>query len=268
MEDVWTAADSSPLTSPLIDELLVGHIYANVHTSTSPGGEIRGQLLYNEGFFGDAELLGGNEVPGVSTNGMGTGAFRVSENVLVYGVSFDNLDGAFTASHFHSAPPGSNGPVAFDITASYTGNSARGSWRDTSTPALDIADICEFLVGELYVNVHTSMFPGGEIRGNLFELVPAGIEPTGTRRTQIALRTHPNPSRGSALVTFDLPTAQHVQVTLHRADGARVSTIAEGQLPAGSQQFELSDRELASGVYFIRLKAETGQSSTKWIVVE
>ncbi|HTE19625.1 MAG TPA: CHRD domain-containing protein [Armatimonadota bacterium] len=47
---VWRSTDSEPLTPALVQELLAGRIYFNIHTSDGnlpdfPGGEIRGQLL-------------------------------------------------------------------------------------------------------------------------------------------------------------------------------------------------------------------------------
>ncbi len=42
---VWTSGDTEPLTSALVDELLAGNIYINVHTDAVPSGEIRGQVV-------------------------------------------------------------------------------------------------------------------------------------------------------------------------------------------------------------------------------
>jgi hypothetical protein len=42
---IWTATDPEPLTPELIDELLAGNIYVNVHTQANPPGEIRGQIV-------------------------------------------------------------------------------------------------------------------------------------------------------------------------------------------------------------------------------
>ena len=42
---VWTSTDAQPLTPELVQALLKGHIYINVHTVHFTNGEIRGQLF-------------------------------------------------------------------------------------------------------------------------------------------------------------------------------------------------------------------------------
>ncbi|NEO32790.1 MAG: CHRD domain-containing protein [Symploca sp. SIO3C6] len=41
---IWDVNDPRPLTPGLVDELLSGNLYLNVHTVGIPGGEIRGQI--------------------------------------------------------------------------------------------------------------------------------------------------------------------------------------------------------------------------------
>jgi hypothetical protein len=42
----WSKTDmSQPLTDALIDALLAGQVYLNIHTQANPGGELRGQVI-------------------------------------------------------------------------------------------------------------------------------------------------------------------------------------------------------------------------------
>ena len=41
---LWTASDAEPLTDDLIQDLLAGNLYLNLHTAAHPPGEIRGQV--------------------------------------------------------------------------------------------------------------------------------------------------------------------------------------------------------------------------------
>jgi hypothetical protein len=70
-----------------------------------------------------------------------------------------------TASHIHKAPVGVNGPVVFPL---YTGGGA----FDPNNPigggvTLGAEHLVDLLTEYYYVNVHTSDYPGGEIRGQI-----------------------------------------------------------------------------------------------------
>jgi len=46
LSGTWSKADmNQPLTDALIDALMAGQVYVNVHTQGNPGGEIRGQVI-------------------------------------------------------------------------------------------------------------------------------------------------------------------------------------------------------------------------------
>jgi hypothetical protein len=66
-----------------------------------------------------------------------------------------------TAAHFHQAPPGVPGPVVINIGV--------GQFQSGSiilSPELEVM----LLGGLLYVNIHSQLFPGGEIRGQVLEV--------------------------------------------------------------------------------------------------
>ncbi|MEX0736001.1 MAG: CHRD domain-containing protein, partial [Bacteroidota bacterium] len=169
----WSASDATqPLTNQLLRELVRGRLYMNAHTSANPGGEIRGQVRLNTGASFTAKLDGAQENPPVSTSARGTGSFvlNAAGTQLHYHVVFDGL--THTAAHFHNAAAGTNAGVVKDL--SFTNNTATGVWSssDASQPLTD-ALLSELLNGRLYVNVHTSANPGGEIRGQV--LMTSGV---------------------------------------------------------------------------------------------
>src|SRR5690606_33929565 len=100
--------------------------------------------------------------------GMGTAGTTLSEEGVIYNLSFANMSSPFTAAHFHSAPAGVNGGVVHDITGAVTAGTARGVW----TGLTDLLT-CDYFLGSLYVNVHTTLHPSGEIRSNLNDLTPS-----------------------------------------------------------------------------------------------
>lgn len=45
IKGVWNSKEDQPLTDEMIDALLSGEIYINIHTELNPAGEIRAQLV-------------------------------------------------------------------------------------------------------------------------------------------------------------------------------------------------------------------------------
>jgi Cu/Zn superoxide dismutase len=159
---------TQPLTLDDFNTLLSGGYYINLHTDDHPGGEIRGQVyrFAREGYV--FELNGGQEVPAVTTTGVGAGLVSIDRDQTNahYMLVVSGLTGNFTASHFHNAPPGVSGGVIYDIESSFnTFGGAYGYWEESSVPPFDAGPL--FRDGDVYVNVHTDLFPGGEIRGNI-----------------------------------------------------------------------------------------------------
>ena len=105
-------------------------------------------------------LAGSLEVPPVQTDGRGTGQFTLNGNTLQYRIQVDHLSSGITAAHFHLGEPGVAGPVLQSI--SFSENLADGSWTGLTDQQLQ-----DLRNGKIYVNVHTSTYPNGEIRGQV-----------------------------------------------------------------------------------------------------
>ncbi|HEX5625532.1 MAG TPA: CHRD domain-containing protein, partial [Saprospiraceae bacterium] len=138
-------------------------LYVNVHTTVHPSGEIRGQISWMAELIIPALLSGVEEVPPVSTDAVGLGAFRFSQNLtsLQYEIKAIGLSGPITGCHIHQAAAGADGPVIADLG---TGPFVTG----TITDPLEILTILLAIAnGEAYVNIHTDANPGGEIRAQL-----------------------------------------------------------------------------------------------------
>lgn len=108
----------------------------------------------------NVSLSGSQEVPPVSVPGSGSGSFNVGDDGAVSGsVTTTGVEG--TMAHIHLGAKGQNGPVVVPLTKS----------GDTYTaPAgakLNDAQLQAFRAGNLYVNVHTNKYKGGEVRGQL-----------------------------------------------------------------------------------------------------
>ena len=162
---IWRPSDDQALTPALIQELIAGNLYVNVHTPEYGGGEIRGQVLMDEGTHLTAALTFAQSSGAVPSEGTGTGALTVTDEGVVYQVTIDGLTGDISAAHFHEGADGVDGGVVRAIT--FEGNTASGIWTAADDQALTDELLIDLLTGNLYINVHTSENPSGEIRGQV-----------------------------------------------------------------------------------------------------
>jgi hypothetical protein len=105
-------------------------------------------------------LTGAEEVPPAKTDAKGSGSFRVAEDGTISGsVTTEGVKG--TMAHIHQGAKGQNGPVIIPLTKSgdtYTVPDGR---------KLTAAQLDALKAGNLYVNVHSDRYKGGEIRAQL-----------------------------------------------------------------------------------------------------
>jgi len=106
-------------------------------------------------------LSGSQEIPPVTTGATGNGTIKVGADRSVSGsVMTNGVNG--TAAHIHLAAMGQNGPVIVPLT-----KTADGVWSVPAGVTLTDAQYEAFKAGNLYVNVHSDLNKGGEIRGQL-----------------------------------------------------------------------------------------------------
>jgi hypothetical protein len=130
-----------------------------------------------------ANLAGDNEVPPINTNATATLKLTVG-STITFTVTYANLSTPLLFSHFHFAPTKVAGGVMIFLcggggqptcpqslsgtftgtitTANVTGVPAQGIAAGDLTSAFEA--VAE---GNSYINMHTTMFPGGELRGQI-----------------------------------------------------------------------------------------------------
>ncbi|MEQ8180044.1 MAG: CHRD domain-containing protein [Amphiplicatus sp.] len=144
-------------------------------------------------------LSGANESPPNASPGSGTVIVTLDEtaHTLTIEFQFQDLIGTTTAAHLHCCtPPGANAGVAtqvptfigfplgvtagsylqtFDLTDSASYNPSFVT-ANGSVAGAEAALIAALFAGEVYANLHTTQFGGGELRANLAEIpVPAAL---------------------------------------------------------------------------------------------
>ena len=270
---LWKTTDASnALTTALIDSMLIGSTYANFHTTTNPGGEIRGALKMTTGVGFTARIDGSQETPVPDTShAVGTGSFAISpgRDTINYSITYYGMSGNTTAGHFHIAPVGVGGGVVKTLTGA-TGPAATfiGNWASTDASQAFIQAYAESLfVGKMYVNFHSTLFPGGETRGQLQfgSDVVASVGPVNRALPgQFSLdQNYPNPFNPATVIGFQLSKSAQVSLTVYNILGERVATLIEGVKAPGAYQVRFDASRLSSGVYFYRLSADGALLETR-----
>ena len=218
-----------------VDAMKAGDVYVNVHTVEHPPGKIRGQVEGTETFV--SSLDGEQEDPPVITDASGNGQVVLSADrtTLRFALSvFDLAPDQITQAHIHVGEPGVNGPVVFFLSATSFTSPLIGTLTAANfipAPEVGVVTFEDFLAvlyaGDTYINVHTIMYPGGEVRGQLeapvtFDAFLDGEQedpPVMTDATgigQVVLSADRTTLR-FALSVFDLPIDQITQAHIHVA---------------------------------------------------
>ena len=120
---------------------------------------MRGNM--SAGMGAGLQLTGAQEVPPLSTSGVGTGTITVAADGSVSG-SVTTTGVAGTMAHIHVGALGVNGPVIIPLT-----KTAEGVWAVPPGAKLTAEQLKSHQAGGLYVNVHTDANKGGEVRAQL-----------------------------------------------------------------------------------------------------
>lgn len=118
-----------------------------------------------------ATLEGSQEVPSNDSPGTGTAVITFDDitNLLSWEITYSGLVGTPTFSHFHGpAPAGVNAGVQVNIVDNSGGNITSPMIGSATISDVQEADL---LSGLWYINIHSILYPGGEIRGQV-EVVP------------------------------------------------------------------------------------------------
>lgn len=109
-----------------------------------------------------ADLLASNEVPpnDSTATGAADASYDTDSKAFSATVTFSGLSGPAIGAHIHG--PGEMGANAGIVLRFESVESP----IELSTTLTDV-QAADLLAGKLYVNIHTELNPGGEIRGNL-----------------------------------------------------------------------------------------------------
>jgi CHRD domain len=131
-----------------------------------------------------ALLTGGNETPPILTGAYATAQVTVemSTQTVSWNIDVFNLPSGINNAHFHVGPVGIAGPTVVNI--SFPANASNEFNLSGSATAANLNvrgdqgirswdDFLQSLVGgQVYLNIHTNVNGGGEIRGQVLRETP------------------------------------------------------------------------------------------------
>lgn len=187
-------ASSNPVAFDSLRGLIENpeNYYVNIHTTQFPGGIIRAQLV-RETYHFKANMSTANEVPPVPADTSATGwiTAKISRDAngtlnggtVTFDVNFVN-NGPITFTGLHIHHPGTasvNAGVVINtgIGGTATVESTTGSGNITrvvDVPAANAAGLAALAAlisnpDNAYVNIHTTQFPGGVARSQMFPIL-------------------------------------------------------------------------------------------------
>lgn len=246
----------STLSNDLINDLLKGETYINVHNMDFPGGEIRAQIFRHarEGFGFD--LCGAQEVPSVLTGAYGSAviSYDRSRSNIHYMVAASGVTDNYDGAHLHAGAAGTNGDVLVNFSSTLMNNTTSG-YDTTITPA-----IATMIVnGETYINLHNMTNPGGEIRGQVLktgscEIVTSLVSASKPETVGI----YPNPT--STNITIQ-SSEKISSIRIFSGDGR----LLIQQNPSSHNMTTLDVSHLSPGIYLVETTSNQGNHLNKII---
>lgn len=251
-------ATGATITNSFLSDILKGNFYVNVHNSTNPNGEIRGQVyrLLREGY--SATIDGTQETPSVTSNAMGTAVVSIDRNQT--DLHFMIVADGITANgvHFHNGAQGQSGPVIYDITPLFLNNGAFSYWKSSDATPFTTANSLMFRNDSAYVNLHTTANPNGEIRGQVergFNCYASTSTAINENNFSASVSIYPNPASNNLHLKINSDHTKIANATIYNCLG---STIISVSLNTTGADNNINLSNLEKGMYFIQIKSVDG----------
>lgn len=195
-------------------------------------------------------LNGASENPPNLSTGTGniTGTYDDVTKVMSFNITFSGLTGNTTASHFH-APAGvtTNAGVMIGNVGFPTGVTS-GSYGNSYV--LTAQREAWLLTDSVYLNIHTNVFPGGEIRCQMILDNPLPVELSGFTSVINA---------NNVILNWSTSTeTNNSGFEIERSSGniswAKIGFVSGNGTVSSPVNYSFTDRSLSTGIYNYRLK--------------
>lgn len=86
--------------------------------------------------------------------------------------------------------------------------------------------------------------------------------------TKFALhQNYPNPFNPGTNINYELPITSFVELSIYTTMGKKVVTLVSEKQQAGYYKIEWNASELASGVYYYRMRSSSGFTKSKKLIL-
>lgn len=195
-------------------------------------------------------LTGSQENPpnGSPASGTIVGTFNDVSKDLTFVLNFSGLVAGTTAAHFHAAAgPTQNAPVRIGFVGFPSGVTS-GTYSNTYS--LTPQQEAWLLTDSMYVNVHTSQFPGGEIRAQIIPDAPLPVELASF--TSVINRN--NVTLQWRTVIENNNSGFEIERSVIKGEWAKVGSLTGYGNSSIPRDYSFTDKGLNMGIYNYRLK--------------
>ncbi len=161
------------LTAELATRMKERGLYYNVHSTSYPRGEIRGQILPQSNTVFQSIVEPAQAVPGgVVTDGNGVILIEAYGTRMVATGTFNELTSfnpaAAGGAHLHAGMPGMSGGIKYPLTTDAAAGANNAEFLPDDNTFVTTSATMDSLTGRsFYVNIHSQKAPSGEIRGQV-----------------------------------------------------------------------------------------------------
>ena len=164
--------------------------------------------------------------------------------------------------------PGTNIIVAMDDIGAYYTTDLGETWGQIATPPETESD---YIVSGVFLNsgfgyVFTD---GGLVLRFENQVTSIPGQYTGNTPHEYRLNQNfPNPFNPETVISWYLPVADQVELTVYNQLGQRIATLVSGKMSSGNHTYLFDGRNLASGVYYYQLVAGTFRQIQKMVLLK
>ena len=155
------------------------------------------------------------------------------------------------------------GYTASVITGSHNWSSSAENSNDENTLIIQNSQVANYFLQEFAARYYeaggTDSFNVATRAEDIVNLIPEKFN---------LYQNYPNPFNPVTRIRFDVPFTQRIELSVYDILGSKVKDLYNDLTPAGQYTVEFNAENLASGVYFYRIKSESFNSTRKLLLLK